>query len=111
MPAGREREGQPQPDWPTSPARCGWRLALREYARGLGRLPRARLPLASWFAGLEPGDRELWTTLLPLAPAIRREQGEKEPAAGDLTLERAREWALARLSRVLSEHDPRVADE
>jgi hypothetical protein len=54
---------------------------------------------------------DLWTTLLPLAPAIRRERGEKEPAAGDRALERAREWALVRLSRVLSEHDPGVADE
>jgi len=109
--ADEEPRGQPQPHWPTSPARCGWQLALGEYARGLGRVSRARLPLASWFAGLEPGDRELWTTLLPLAPAIRREQEEKESAAGDRALEHAREWALARLSRVLSEHDPRVADE
>ncbi len=116
---GEERQGQPRSDWPTGPARRGakgasgaeWQLVLREYARGLGRVPRARLPLASWFDGLQPGERELWATLLPLATAMRREQWAKEPAAGDRAFERAREWALARLSRVLSEHDPRIADE
>ncbi len=105
------RPGRPSTGWTPGPARCSWRTALREYARGLDRLPRPRLPLASWFARLEPDERELWTTLLPLAPAIRREEAHMPSTTGDRSLERAREWALARLSCVLSEHDPRVADE
>jgi hypothetical protein len=109
--APAEPHGSIQAGWAAGPARCGWQAALREYAQGLDRVPRARPPFAAWFAGLDPGDRELWMTLLPLVPAIRREQREEQAGAGEQILERAREWALARLSRVLSEHDPRVADE
>lgn len=103
--------GRLRVEWPTGPTRCGWKDFLKDYAQGLRRAPAARHPLPAWFAGLPVGDRELWGTLLPVAAAVRREEGGAGPASCLGSLEHARQWALERLSLVLSEHDPGIPDE
>jgi hypothetical protein len=87
--------------------RSGWREMLGAYAALLAGLPAAGPPLASWWHGLEPVQREAWQTLLPLLP------GFTDGAAGDrgALLERARRWALSRVSRFGAVDDGSVAHE
>ena len=87
--------------------RSGWRELLGAYAALVAGLPAAEPPLAAWWHGLEPGQREAWQTLLPLLPGLVR------GAAGDqeALLERARQWALSRVSRFSAVHDGSVAHE
>ncbi len=92
-----------------------WRRFLRRFAGDLAAAPAPTAPPSRWFAGLEPGAREVWQTMLPVAAAELRGQSAAgaptDGQAGVAALHRARGWALDRISRALSEHDPRVADE
>lgn len=87
--------------------RSGWRQMLGSYAALVAGLPAAGPPLASWWHGLEPGQREAWQTLLPLLPGLA------DGTAGDreALLERARQWALSRVSRFCAVDDGSVAHE
>jgi hypothetical protein len=95
--------------------RADWREFLRGYARRLFAAPAPAAPPAAWLARLEPDAREAWQTVLPVAAAELREQaaigGPADGQAGADALGRARGWALARISRALSEDDSGVAHE
>lgn len=92
-----------------------WRGFVRWYADRLRGASAPIAPLSSWLAGIDLQDRECWQTLLPGAAFELREAlaggSAPGPVHGAAALERAREWALARISRVLSEDDPRVPHE
>jgi hypothetical protein len=89
------------------PARCGWRGMLGSYAANIAGLSAPSRPLASWWHDLELPHREAWLTLLPLLPGLF---GNPIADRGEL-LERARQWALSRVSRSLAVDDGSVADE
>lgn len=107
----RRGSGPPPERWDggfsMGPARGGWRELLVSYADLVEGLPAPVAPLASWWRGLEPPQREGWQTLLPLLPGIA---GGLPADRGGL-LERARRWARDRLSRFLAVDYGSVADE
>jgi hypothetical protein len=119
FPQGEAGEGPDLPveaaDDPVPRQPLDWRGLLGWYADSLRGAPAPTAPLAPWLAGLAPPWRESWQTLLPGAAFELREALADGNATGPLhgaaALERAREWALARVSRVLSEDDPRVSHE
>jgi hypothetical protein len=86
---------------------AGWRSMLGGYAALVTALPAPGRPLASWWHGLEPGHREAWQTLLPLLPGLA---GGVAADRSEL-LERARRWAMSRVSRLLAVDDGSVPHE
>lgn len=88
-------------------AATGWRSALGAYAALLARLPEPRRPLASWWHGLDRDLREAWQTLLPLVPGLAGDPSGDRCAL----LERARRWALSRISALVPVHDGSVPHE
>ncbi|OHD22191.1 MAG: hypothetical protein A2064_04140 [Spirochaetes bacterium GWB1_66_5] len=77
-----------------------WRAFLEAYAGGLRALPEPSSPASSYYRGLSGESRQLCTTLLPAAAALRESlpAGER---AGHQALARVREWALERIRRRL----------
>jgi hypothetical protein len=88
-PALASAETDPWPPPGDSPSRR-WKEFLTEYAWNIERLP----PCA---AGNRGSERELWSTILPVAARVVREGVTPGPAA----LEEARRWSLERIRRVL----------
>jgi len=89
------------------PPRASWREMLGSYRFLVAGLEAPRLPLASWWHRLDGAHREAWQTLLPLLPGLMG-----EPSADRaVLLERARRWALSRISRFLAVDDGGVAHE
>jgi len=82
-------ETDPWPRSGQSPS-SSWREFLSEYARNVERLP----PVGAVSHGHE---KELWSTILPVAARVVREGG----APGLPALEEARRWSLQRIRRVL----------
>lgn len=82
--------------------RLGAEAFLRDYARLLAALPPPREPASAYLGGLDHERRDLWTTLLPTASALRRGAAEERPGSADL-LERTRAWALEEIARALDE--------
>jgi hypothetical protein len=89
------------------PAHSGWREMLGSYAALVAGLEAPRLPLASWWHRMGDAHREAWQTLLPLLPGLVGDP----PADRPELLERARHWALARMSSFLAVDDGGVAHE
>jgi 6-hydroxymethylpterin diphosphokinase MptE-like len=87
--------------------RSGWRRMLGSYAALVAELPAPGRPPASWWHGLEPGHREAWQTILPLLPGFAGDPVEDRGAL----LERARRWALSRVSLFLAVDDGSVPHE
>lgn len=84
----------------SGPARVGAREFLSSYASGLKALPPPREPAAAYLSGLALPERDLWTTLLPAASALRRSAGMEPPAPGRL-LEEVRQWSLAEIDEAI----------
>jgi hypothetical protein len=96
--------GTGQELWKSSRARCGWRDFLGAYARDLSALPDlGRFPGRA-FHDLEPQQRELWATLLPVAARVLMESADERHTVP--ALERARTWALSRVEHVLTGQAP-----
>jgi hypothetical protein len=87
--------------------KSGWRAMLGSYASALAGLPDPGRPLASWWHGLDQPGQEAWQTLLPLLPGLA---GDGSVDRGTL-LERARRWALSRISPFLAVDDGSVPHE
>ncbi len=81
-------------------AREGAQEFLERYAAGLKALPMPKEPAAAYLSALGPAERDLWTTLLPTASALRRSAGLEPPPPGKL-LEEVRQWALAELDEAI----------
>jgi len=84
---------------PTS-AQSTWREFLRRYTDAVRELPLPSSPLGVYFPRLRSEQRELWATLLPIAATVLRETRGWESRA--TCLELSRQWALGRLTRLLS---------
>ncbi len=89
----------------------GWRSMLGRYAALVTGLPAPGLPLASWWHGLGPDHREAWQTLLPLLPGLAGGFSGGVAADRGALLERARRWAMSRVSRLLAVDDGSVPHE
>jgi hypothetical protein len=87
--------------------RWGRRRMLGSYTTLVAGLSTPSRPLASWWHGLEPAHREAWLTLLPLLPGLAGDTFEDRGAL----LERARRWALSRVSLFLAVDDGGIPDE
>jgi hypothetical protein len=88
-------------------ARGGWRDALGSYGAVLEGLTTPAGPLAAWWNDLGFEAREGWQTLLPLLPGMAADpSAERAPL-----LERARGWALARISAFRTVEDGGVSHE
>ena len=84
-------------------ARCSWKSFLGGYREAVRALPSLSEPLGGCLAALNPAQRGLWTTLLPISARFLRETGGVESRAA--CLEMSRSWALNRAERTLgSEH-------
>jgi len=66
---------------------------LAYYLAELEGLPRPQEPAATYLDDLTGRERDVWTTILPSAAAIRREAGEAIPSPGAL-LSETREWCI-----------------
>jgi hypothetical protein len=84
----------------SGPAREGASVFLKRYSAGLAALPPPKEPAAAYLRGLGPAERDLWTTLLPTASALRRSAGLVPPPPGRL-LEEVRQWALDELDKAI----------
>ncbi len=83
-----------------SSGRSGIRVPefLALYRRRIARIPRLRGSVASYLAELNAEDRDVLTTLLPSAAAVRRREATKSAAE---TLEAVRSYCLDEIDRVL----------
>jgi hypothetical protein len=71
----------------------GWYEFLHDYDEGLRNLKiPTKEPFSSYFANLEPHERDLWITLIPAAAAIRREN-QKRDFDSRRILKRVKEWS------------------
>lgn len=66
---------------------------LAYYLTELEGLPRPQEPAAIYLDGLTGRERDVWTTILPSAAAIRREAGEHTPSPVALLAE-TRDWCI-----------------
>jgi hypothetical protein len=66
---------------------------LAYYLAELEGLPCPQEPAATYLDDLTGRERDVWTTMLPSAAAIRREAGEQTPSPVDLLAE-TREWCI-----------------
>lgn len=96
---GRERRSR-RPLFAAGPARIGAETFLRDYAKMLSALPPPYEPVAAYLGSLDHERRDLWTTLLPTASAIRRSAGRNAADSAGL-LEETRLWALAEIAEGL----------
>lgn len=78
-------------------ASCGARTFLSAYRGAIEALPALQGPLPSYLAALSDEERDVLTTLLPAAAAIRRRSGEGSPA---LLLESVRSYCVDELRRL-----------
>jgi hypothetical protein len=85
--------------WARAKPVCIWRDFLGAYAEDLRGLPEPGDPLWQYFAGVTALQRDLWATLLPLAPSFGREPAARPSRAA--ALREARSWALWRISRAI----------
>jgi hypothetical protein len=92
--------GSSSEPWKRPVRKIGWRDFLARYAGDLAALPGLGARPGRRFSGLAPGDRQLWSTLLPVAARVFLETGE--PAEAGTALEEARGWTLERVSRALT---------
>ncbi len=77
-----------------------WRGFLEAYAAGLRQLPEPASPAFSWYRNLSAPARELCTTLLPAAAALR-EGLPPDGREAHQVLALAREWSLEKIRRRL----------
>ena len=87
--------------WRISQPSCGWRRFLADYADKLAALTTLEPPAGSSFRALPRPEQELWGTLLPVAARVMLDSPEIPPGA--LALDRARQWVLSRILRVVEE--------
>lgn len=83
---------------------CGWKDLLAGYAHDIKDLPSTGNRPGSWFRALQPVQRDLLATLLPVAARVIKETGDS--VNGPAALEAARAWTLSRIRRVLSAREP-----
>jgi len=75
---------------------------LESYRDGLIKLPAPVSPSTLYLRRLSPEERDLWTTLLPSAAALRRGMGDTVISPPEL-MEKTRSWALEIVSSELEE--------
>jgi len=85
--------------WRSSRPSCIWRRFLADYAGNLAALTTLTHPAGSSFRTLRRPEQELWGTLLPVAARVILDSPESAPGAA--ALDRARQWVLSRISRVI----------
>jgi len=73
---------------------------LSRYARELRALSPPTEPATAYLSTLEPGERDLWTTLLPSASAFQRSAGRDRLPSAEL-LAKTRTWALLEIEEAL----------
>jgi hypothetical protein len=88
-----------RPPAPAEPA-GSWRNFLEAYAEHMRKLPEPASPAFSYYLGLSDRAREVCTTLLPAAAALR-ESLPAEKREGHQALALARDWSLERVRRRL----------
>lgn len=81
---------------------------LKRYAKGLASLPPVTGQASAYLQSLGPAERDLWTTLLPSASALRRAAGGDAAGAAAL-LEGTRAWALAELELAIESGEAMAA--
>ena len=72
---------------------------LRSYAISIERLPKADRSVCEYMARLTEEERDVLTTLLPAAAAIRKRENTTEPSK---ILESVRSYCLSELDRIIS---------
>jgi hypothetical protein len=87
-----------------SPARCGWRQFLGQYADELRSLPDFSTLSGVAGARRSPEEKHLCATMLPVAARIRKEN--PDISDGREALSRARDWTLDRITRTVSSETP-----
>ena len=92
-------------------ARGGWRQAIAAYGNLIAGLAAPSKPLAAWWNGLAFDAREGWQTLLPLVPGIAADPSADPSTERALLLEKARAWAIARISAFRAVQDGGVTHE
>jgi hypothetical protein len=76
-------------------------IFLADYLDELAALPEPREPAATYIDGLTGHQRDIWTTLLPSAAAIRREAGQHPPGPVEL-LQLTRLWCAETVRQELT---------
>lgn len=76
---------------------CPPRAFLADYASRIASLPRMERSFQAYLAGLDAEQRDIMTTLLPTAAAIRRRQEDVEPAR---LLDDLKDYCVEELERV-----------
>lgn len=71
----------------------GWKHFLNAYNTAIKNLPPPKDPIMEYLRNLTLGERDLWTTLLPSAAAIKREYTGPGLKGGE-TLKLVRDWAI-----------------
>jgi len=78
-----------------------WESFLKTYRLGIKNLPSPKEPVMDYLRNLSPKERDIWTTLLPSAAAVKREHlGDKRKGVDILAL--VKDWAIAVIDRTLS---------
>jgi len=95
---------RPSSAWKPSSSLCDWKEFLSDYAEKLAKLSGFSSSPGRFFAQLNDSDRQLWTTLLPVAARCSFEPGG--PLPGPAALEAAREWAMSRSRRAVQRSSP-----
>jgi hypothetical protein len=80
--------------------RTDWRSFLREYLKGLQRLPPPSAPISRYLYDLEEEQRSLWITLYPAAAAFREHDPQDTQREHRLLL-RVRDWSVEVARRFL----------
>ncbi|MCF7928586.1 MAG: DUF115 domain-containing protein [Spirochaetales bacterium] len=78
----------------SGPRRGHWKDFISQYRNDIESLTRPSWPLAEYFSGLSPKERDIWKTLFPAAATIRREHGENGIDSIELLME-LQEWSLS----------------
>ena len=70
-----------------------WQEFITSYRSALLSMKEPYTPVAAYLEGLPPSERDLWTTMYPIAAAMRREREEDSFQAAEL-LSTVRQWTV-----------------
>ena len=74
-------------------SRTGWKQFLSDYRGRLESLPVPDSPPANYFSSLDFTDKDIWTTLFPVAAVFRKKYNNINIKSSQI-LNEVRDWAL-----------------
>ena len=78
-----------------------WKSFLSTYRKKLSELPVPEDPPSVYFSGLEFPEKDIWTTLFPVAAVLRKKYRETGITSAEVLME-VRSWALDIIDRYIS---------